>query len=435
MAKKYYAVTTLDGATWQTPVELSDVGAATLKPSGLHVATHAEGVAYATVDTPVSDDWCHRFEFTNDDGGFVAVGPDGKAYGIWVADEGWVHTDDVSFGHNIRSVSIEITLPPGTSRNYTRFVIEYSYTYGKIDVNYLPYDYPDGHIWRIENGGTMPFLTVAEVNTAAFQGSHKTVDIVHPTSSWVGLGNTFRFTADSSNDNTTSKTYAGSVTIHSLEIHGTGTPPLADDCAPAEGLIVFTTTDYGTTWHSIEALQLETQSAGLTVPLPVNGDFLFVGNLADGVSDNPSLVGDDENALIRGNLASNSMTNISPVIGSDSYGPVFDGNQAQAPRGSFDSPPSDRNTLFMIGSEQATDKVGVFVSRDILSDSPHWQTLVEPDTSVLFRKLVVSDSELYLFGEAASISYTDRPYNGNTLDDRSGNLSSAAEILAITGFN
>jgi hypothetical protein len=432
----YYARSTLDGgATWEADVELADVGLTALVPSGLHVDTHAEGTAYATVDNPESDGWCYTFDFTESDGGFV-IRPTSLGCGTWVDGEGWVYTDIVSSGHNIRGVSIEYTLPPATSRNYTTFVIEYSYTYGHLDVNFLPPDYPDTNFWRIENGGTFPYLTIATLSSAGFQGDHKTWAITAP-SSYVGLGNTFRFSAESSNDNVVAKTYSGDITIHAITVMGTGVNPFPEDnCGGADGLLLFKTEDFGATWTAIESIDLEDASAGLIVPYAGDGNSLFLGNYADGTPDDPTLADADTNNLLRVNLVSNTATNISPIVDSVPYGLVYLDNQASAPRGSFETPTGNPNIAFMIGSDFTDEKVGLFVTKDALGSSPTWSVLIEPDVSTPYRKMVVDDNprELYIFGINGEIAYTDSPFDGATIDDRTGNLSTAAEIIAITGY-
>lgn len=175
-----------------------------------------------------SGEWCHRFDFRESDGGFVASTALSHGFvvaGTYVAGAGWTFTDITQSGHNIRGLSIAYTLPPATSRNYTTFIVEYSYTYGHLDVNFLPPNDPDANMWRIENGGVMPELTVATLSDGSFQGTNKTWLTTHPTSSWNGSSVTFKFSAESSNDNQVPKTYDGSIVIHSLEVHGTGTNP------------------------------------------------------------------------------------------------------------------------------------------------------------------------------------------------------------------
>lgn len=192
-----------------------------------YVGITLRGAGQIALEADVGE-WCYTFDFTQSDGGFV-IRPTSLGCGTWVAGQGWVHTDIVSSGHNIRGVSIEITLPVSTSRNYTTFTIEYSYTYGHLDVNFLPPDEPTANFWRIENGGSMPFLTIADMNTPSFEGTNKIWTITHPTSTYNGTSDTFRFAAESSNDNQVPKTYDGNVTIHSLEVRGTGVNPFPEN--------------------------------------------------------------------------------------------------------------------------------------------------------------------------------------------------------------
>jgi hypothetical protein len=172
-------------------------------------------------------EWCYRFDFRDSDGGFVAgTSPaSGTVYGTYAAGDGWTYTDVVSAGHNVRGLSIEYTLP-FSNPNYTTFIIEYSYTYGHLDVNFLPADNPTTVMWRIQNGGSgFPDLTIATLSSGGFQGTNKTWSVTHPTSTYLGSSLTFRFAAETSNDNQVPKTYDGTITIHSIEIHGTGTNP------------------------------------------------------------------------------------------------------------------------------------------------------------------------------------------------------------------
>jgi hypothetical protein len=436
----YYARSTLDGgATWEADVELADVGLTALVPSGLHVDTHAEGTAWATVDNPVSAGWCAHYDFRTSDGGWVVATTGFTATaGTWVSGEGWTYTDIVASGHNIRGLSIEYTLPPATSRNYTTFIVEYSYTYGHLDVNFLPPDHPDTDMWRILNGGSgFPFLTVATLS-GSFQGNEKIWSVTHPTSTYNGSSNTFRFTTESSNDNIAPKVYDGNIVIHSIEIHGTGVNPFDNDaCAGADGLLIYQTSDFGANWTPIESIDLEDSSAGVLVPYASSDSrYLFLGNYADGTPDDATLADTDTNNLLRVDLTTNAAINISPVVATVPYGPVYLDNQASAPRGSFDSPTGNKNALYLLGSDFTDEKVGLFYTANALSDSPVWNILIEPDVATPYRKLVLDDKplELYIFGINGSIGYTDSPTDGATIDSRVGNLSTSAEVIAICGF-
>lgn len=435
----YYARSTLDGgATWETDVELADVGLTALVPSGLHVDTHDAGVAYATVDNPESDGWCAHYDFRTSDGGWVAgTSPaSSTVYGTWVSGEGWTYTDVVSSGHNIRGLSIEYTLPvPGA--NYTTFIVEYSYTYGHLGVSFLPPDHPTTVMWRIQNGGSgFPDLTVATLS-GSFQGDEKIWSVTHPTSTYNGSSFTFRFSAETSNDNTVPKTYDGNIVIHSIEIHGTASNPFDNDaCAGADGLLVYQTADYGATWAAIESIDLEDSSAGLLVPYAsVDSRWLFLGNYAAGTPDDATLADEDTNNLLRIDLTTNEAINISPVYDSAPFGPVYADNQAEAPRGSFDSPTGNQNILYMLGSD-FDGNIGLFRTQSALSTAPEWDVLITPGVATPYRKLVLDDNprELYLLGISGNIAYTDSPRDGATIDSRVGNLSTSAEVIAITGF-
>jgi hypothetical protein len=391
------------------------------------------------VDNPVSAGWCAHYDFRTSDGGWVVATTGFTATaGTWVSGEGWTYTDIVASGHNIRGLSIEYTLPPATSRNYTTFIVEYSYTYGHLDVNFLPPDHPDTDMWRILNGGSgFPFLTVATLS-GSFQGNEKIWSVTHPTSTYNGSSNTFRFTTESSNDNIAPKVYDGNIVIHSIEIHGTGVNPFDNDaCAGADGLLIYQTSDFGANWTPIESIDLEDSSAGVLVPYASSDSrYLFLGNYADGTPDDATLADTDTNNLLRVDLTTNAAINISPVVATVPYGPVYLNNQAQAPRGSFDTPTGNLNILFMLGSDFDDEKVALFVTKNALSDSPTWEVLIEPDVSVPYRKLVVDDTprEIYVFGVLGSIGYSDSPTDGSTIDSRVGNLSTSAEIIGITGW-
>jgi hypothetical protein len=202
-------------------------------------------------------------------------------------------------------------------------------------------------------------------------------------------------------------------------------------------LHIYTTSDYGTTWAVLNAaVYLEDATGGVLVPYPdATARYLFAGNYVNGVADNPTLVDDDTNNLIRIDTTDLSMTNISPVVATESYGPVYVSG-VNAPRGAFETPTGNKNILFMIGSEFATDKVGVFYTMNALAVSPSWVTLIDPGVSTPYRKLVLDDNprELYLFGTDGNIAYTDTPTNGASIDDRTGDLSTSAEIISIAGW-
>lgn len=434
----YYARVTRDGGdTWETDVELFDIGAVALIPSGLHVATQVEGTAWATVDTPDDGEWCYRFDFEAGEQDWVIFEHFGLEGGEYVAGVGFQATDTNTFaGAQARQISMAYVLPLGTFA-FTTIIVEYDYEYGhgqhptiaEADLDMIQFESGSGTDQIIIEQGDFAGLN--------FEGTDKTYSNTHPTSAYNWNGS-IRVVFGASYDAVAPLTTSGSATIRAIEIHGTGTNPFpANNCAEADGLLIYTTDDYGDTWTPVEGVNLEDATGGLLVPYPdADARYLFVGNYVDGASELPSVVDDDTNNLLRVDLETNSVTNISPVVDDVPYGPVYVAG-VNAPRGSFDTPTGNLNILYMIGSEKVDDKIGVFKTQSALAVAPEWDVLVAPDTDTPYRKLVLDSNprELYLFGIDGAIAYSDTPTDGTTIDDRTGDLSTAAEIIAIAGFS
>lgn len=411
----YYARVTLDGgATWETDVELIDVGSSVLLSSGLHVATQIEGTAWASAGVLVDG---VTYDFIAGNQSFVNIphAGTGQTEGTYAGGVGWEDSVGVdNFGNAHRGVMIRRTgLSPVT---VTRVRTTFGYTKG------APEDPTAAESFIQLNGSSVATRTFNDFPASGTDLVWEWTGSVAAVTS-VGVG----IRADNDIGNNRPGGTTGSVTIKSIEINDDGMR-----------IGIYKTDDYGATWGDIdESVYLEDATGGLLVPYPdSDAQYLFAGNYVDGEAENTDLVDDDTNNLIRVDLTDFSMTNIAPVVDSAPYGPVVLDNQGFAPRGAFDTPSGNLNTVFLIGSDKVGANIGLFMTQNALADNPEWTVLLAPDTTVPYRKLVVDENprELYLMGVNGSIAYSDSPTDGSTIDSRVGDLSTSAEIIAIAGF-
>jgi hypothetical protein len=239
------------------PLTGGAIGSATTSVNGDDYLLRISGKGRIAEES-AGGEWCYRFDFRDNDGGFVASTSPASStiLGTYVAGDGWTYTDVVSATHFVRGLSIDYTLSLGTSRNYTSFIVEYSYTYGHLGVNFLPVDNPTTEMWRFRNGGSgLPTLTVATLSSGGFQGTNKTWEISHPTGTYLGSSATFQFCAETSNDNVVPKTYDGTITVHAIEVHGTGANPFPSNNCGVEVI-------GDALWYAGEDVPPDTYAAG-----------------------------------------------------------------------------------------------------------------------------------------------------------------------------
>lgn len=408
----YYARVTLDGgATWEDDVELSTVGGDPVA-SGLHVATQVEGTAWATA-AGVGDDTI--YDFTDSNESFSVTTHGSYSPGVGFIQGEWTEPSGPGAGNSHRGVAIERTgLALGT---VYRVRVIFDYVQGDPDN-------PAAAEAVIQlNGGTVASRSFDNID----DGNDQTWE-------WSGFGSVedvteilVQINCDLDLISDGARTMSGSVTIKQIIIND------GDN-----RVSIYTTDDYGATWEEIsEEVYLESGTGGLLVPFPdADARYLFAGDFVNGTASKTFLVDDDTNNLLRIDLNDNSMVNITPVVDGVHYGAAYLDNQTFAPRGAFETPTGNINILFLIGTESAFGKAGVFLTLNALAEIPSWNVLIEPGVDVPYRKLVVDENprELYLFGVNGAIAYTDTPTDGSTIDSRLGDLSTSAEIIAIAGF-
>jgi hypothetical protein len=179
-------------------------------------------------ETTAAGEWCHRFDFRESNGNWTPYSESGQsALGTWVEDSGWEDSDGTTFGHVYRGVSIQYTGMASGDKNFTQVIVEYSYTYGHFDLDFIAE--ADVEFFNVYPSASGDIISLLVGERGAFDGNFKTYIETHPSSTWFFTNNTLNLFMMSANDNIIPKTTDGSVTIHSVEIHGTGVNPFSTD--------------------------------------------------------------------------------------------------------------------------------------------------------------------------------------------------------------
>jgi hypothetical protein len=175
------------------------------------------------------------------------------------------------------------------------------------------------------------------------------------------------------------------------------------------------TDDYGATWASTSAFTLNSGLATSIVVPYQNTAFttIFYG---DGAATA---------RRIRRSVGGFAL-DISPTSGGNIYGVGLASNQGNRAIAVCDS---DANTLVLMGYNQSTGNYGVFRTRNAITGTPIWETLIAPG-AIAYRSAYTGDRNLaYLIGTNGAIALVD----GSTVYNKKGNNTSAGTIVGIAG--
>jgi hypothetical protein len=139
----------------------------------------------------------------------------------------------------------------------------------------------------------------------------------------------------------------------------------------------------------------------------------------------------NQNNLMRLSLPNVGMTRISPLVDSKYYGPDW-----LLGRFTVSVADNDANKVLLCGIDYGRSANGVFITSNALATNPTWVSLIAPAPGVVYQRcaLVNNGTEAYFFGSGGAIAYSANPYNPSALDNRIGNLSTAASVVGIAGF-
>lgn len=189
---------------------------------------------------------------------------------------------------------------------------------------------------------------------------------------------------------------------------------------------LYKTTDSGATYtkQGTTIVDDEGYLAGMVMPFADTTRTRMFSGFVDLIFSGPPY-----NAFFRHTL--NSATeDISPVVSATKYGPDW-----RRSRFTTSTPNGNRLALMMAGCDTSgTPKRGVFYTPNCEAATVTWQTIVEPTTAVEYTRCALLDpvgAGAILFGLNGSVAYWD----GLTVDDRSGNLSTSAEVIGVFAFS
>jgi len=161
-------------------------------------------------DCPCEPDWCHTFDFSIDDGGFIVDNDYLNNPGLYAPATAWIPTDTSDDdGHLNRSVGISRAL--GGEFNVTRVIMTFDYSRGQFDSGIL-------NAWAIADADEAVLTAVSFDN--ATNGNGQSLE-------WNGDidSDKIRILLRTSKDEDAPYNVTGSALLLSVEICGNGTEP------------------------------------------------------------------------------------------------------------------------------------------------------------------------------------------------------------------